>query len=209
MSPVPALSQKIIVVGKTGSGKSTLCNMLVQGDLYAKNIREVSDSASAVSYDVQVVDGRRWTACDTVGLGELYGQGTRMMDPATQLLVRVLKEGVSGFHYIAFVVQKGRLSTQENVELFNQFKATFYGAERNFVLVITHCHCENWVNKNRHTINEVFGDIPVVYCDFPFNLDEISQGRHDRVNALNDLEEQLRAIPRKPLVPALSIAMLW
>ncbi|KAG9062148.1 hypothetical protein KI688_006480 [Linnemannia hyalina] len=143
MSPLSAPSQKIIVVGKTGSGKSTLCNMLVQGDLYTKNIREVSDSAAGVSYDVQVVDGRHWTACDTVDLGELCGQGLGMVDPATQLLVRVLKEGEYGFHYIAFVVQKSRLSTQENVELFKLFKETFDGTERNFVLVITHCHSKN------------------------------------------------------------------
>ncbi|KAG0372049.1 hypothetical protein BGX24_000804 [Mortierella sp. AD032] len=209
MSPLLAPNQKIIVVGKTGSGKSTLCNMLVQGDLYTKNIREVSDSAAGVSYDVRVVDGRHWTACDTVGLGELCGKGPGMVDPAMQLLVRILKEGEYGFHYIAFVVQKGRLSTQENVELFELFKATFVGAEFNFVLVITHCYSENWINKNRRTINEVYGDIPVVHCDFPFDSNMVSQGQHDRVNGLNDLERQLRAIPRKPLVPTLSMAMLW
>ncbi|KAF8974136.1 hypothetical protein BGZ52_009647, partial [Haplosporangium bisporale] len=119
-----------------------------------------------------------------------------MVDPAVQLLARVLEEGEHGFHYIAFVVPKGRLSTQENVELFKLFKATFDGAERNFVLVITHCHSESWIIKNRHTINEVYGDIPVVHCDFPFNLETVSEGQQDRVNSLNDLERQLKAIPR-------------
>ncbi|KAF9331130.1 hypothetical protein BG006_005989 [Podila minutissima] len=207
MSSPSAPRQKMIVVGKTGSGKSTLCNMLVQGDLYTNNVRKVSDSAAGVSYDVEVVKGRHWTACDTVGLGELYSQGPGMVGPAMQLLVRVLKEGEHGFHYIAFVVQKGRLSTQENAELFKLFKATFDGAERNFVLVITHCHSESWITKNRHTIKEVYGDIPVVHCDFPFNSDTVSQGQHGRTNSLNDLERQLKAIPRWPVVPTLSMAM--
>ncbi|KAF9311838.1 hypothetical protein BG003_006903 [Podila horticola] len=173
-------TQKIIVVGKTGSGKSTLCNMLVQGGLYTENIREVSDSAAGVSYDVQVVGGRHWTACDTVGLGELYGQGPGMVDPAMQFLVRVLQEGEHGFHYIAFVVQKA----------VSPLRRT-----------------EEWITKNRHTIYEVYGDIPVVHCDFLFNSDTASQGHQDAVNSLNDLERQLKAIQRWPLVPTLSMVM--
>lgn len=75
------------------------------------------------------------------------------------------------------------------------------------MLVITHCHSEEWITKNRHTIYEVYGDIPVVHCDFLFNSDTASQGHQDAVNSLNDLERQLKAIQRWPLVPTLSMVM--
>ncbi|KAG0324046.1 hypothetical protein BG000_002363 [Podila horticola] len=162
--------------------------MLVQGDLYPENIREVSDSAAGVSYDVQVVGGRHWTACDTVVLGELYGQGPGMVDPAMQILVLVLQEGEHGFHYIAFVVQKAVSPLRRTSNYLN-------------------CLSEEWITKNRHTINEVYGDISVVHCDFPFNSDTVSQGHQDRVNSLNDLERQLKTIQWWSLVPTLSMVM--
>ncbi|GJJ78108.1 hypothetical protein EMPS_10467 [Entomortierella parvispora] len=195
--------QKIIFVGKTGSGKSTLCNMLVQGDLQKKNAREVSDNAAGVSCDIQLVQGRQWSACDTVGLGELQAKGAGVVDPALELLASALKAGQHGFHYIAFVVQKGRIA-QENAELFDLFKATFVGAESNFVLIFTHCHSAKWIIDNQLTIKSVYGDLPIVHCDFPFNQENIDEGREKRVNSLSELERQLSVIQRSPVVPTLS-----
>ncbi|GJJ78104.1 hypothetical protein EMPS_10463 [Entomortierella parvispora] len=198
-------NKKIIFVGKMGTGKSSLTNMLVQGDLFVKNIREVSDSAASVTSEVKVVDGRDWTACDTVGLGELQGKGDRSVDSAMGLLGRVLEEGQRGFHYIAYVVQQGRLKTMEQDELFKLFKSTFQGAEANFVLVVTHCPNPMWATRYQEIIKQTFGDIPVITCDFPFDADDTSYRRKERLESLSKLEAQLMALPRSPLLPVLSM----
>lgn len=198
-------TKKIIFVGKMGTGKSSLTNMLVQGDLYAQNIREVSDSAASVTSEVKVVDGRNWTACDTVGLGEMQGKGDKSVDPAMRILVRVLEEGQRGFHYIAYVIKQDRLQTKEHYELFELFKATFQGAEENFVLVVTHCPNPKWATNNREIITQTFGDIPVVTCDFPFDPEDISYRKQERLDSLTKFEAQLAALPRSPIVLKLSL----
>ncbi|KAF9901865.1 hypothetical protein EC991_005599 [Linnemannia zychae] len=197
-------NKKIIFVGKMGTGKSSLTNMLVQGDLYTQNIREVSDSAASVTSEVKVVDGRNWTACDTVGLGEMQGKGNDGADPAMRLLIRVLEEGQRGFHYIAYVIKQDRLQTKEHYELFDLFKATFQGAEENFILVVTHCPNPKWVVTNRDIITQTFGNIPVVTCDFPFDADDVSYRRQERLDSLPKFEAQLAALPRSPVFPKLS-----
>ncbi|KAF9378360.1 hypothetical protein CPC16_011346 [Podila verticillata] len=198
-------TKKIIFVGKMVTGKSSLTNMLVQGDLYAQNIREVSDSATSVTSEVKVVNGRNWTACDTVGLWEMQGKGEQSADPAMKLLVRVLEEGQRGFHYIAYVVKQERLQTKEHHQLFELFKSTFQGAENNFILVVTHCPNPKWVTNNREIITQTFGNIPVVTCDFPFDADDLSYRRQERLSSLPNFEAQLAALPRSLIVPKLSI----
>ncbi|KAF9346183.1 hypothetical protein BGX26_002328 [Mortierella sp. AD094] len=196
-------NKKIVFVGKTGAGKSSLTNMLVQGDLFDKNIRKVSNSADAVTAEVEVVDGRGWTVCDTVGLGELQGKGDSKKDEAMELLVRVLREGKLGFHYIAYVIKQDRLRTKEHAELFDLFKKTFAGAEKNFILVITHCK-EKWIEKNKTAISDTFGDLPVFTCDFPFDEDEAELDQDKRKESLRKLEKALSALELKPIAPKLS-----
>ncbi|KAG0001320.1 hypothetical protein BGZ80_006852 [Entomortierella chlamydospora] len=196
-------NKKIIFVGKMGVGKSSLTNMFVQGDLFKKNVREVSNSADAVTAEIEVVDGLGWTVCDTVGLGELQGKGDSKKDEAMDLLVRVLREGKLGFHYIAYVIKQGRLRTKEHAELFDLFKKTFAGAEKNFILIITHSK-ESWAEKNKTAISDIFGDIPVFTCDFPFDEDEAELDEHARKESLRKLVKGLSALELKPIAPKLS-----
>lgn len=179
--------------------------MLIQGDLYAQNIREVSDNVDSITPEVKVVDGRNWTACDTVGLAEMQGKGDQAADPAINLLVHILEEGQRGFHYIAYVIKQERLQTKEHHHLFELFKSTFEGAEDNFILVVTHCPNPKWVTNHRELITQTFGDIPVVTCDFPFDADDLLYRRQERLNSLPEFEAQLAALPRSPIVPKLSV----
>ncbi|KAG0306238.1 hypothetical protein BGZ98_002746 [Dissophora globulifera] len=105
-----------------GTGKSFLTNMLVQGDLYTKKIREVSDRAASVTAEVKVMDGRNGTACNTVGHDEMQDKGDQSLEPDMRLLVRVMEEGQLRFYYIAYVVKKERLQIKEHHELFKLFK---------------------------------------------------------------------------------------
>ncbi|KAF8900632.1 hypothetical protein BGZ58_006854, partial [Dissophora ornata] len=75
--------------------------MLVQGNLFAENRLEVSDSAAGVTSSVEAVDGRGWTVVDTVGLGETPGVGANGIPEAIELMARVAREGWTGYHLIA------------------------------------------------------------------------------------------------------------
>ncbi|KAF9331131.1 hypothetical protein BG006_005990 [Podila minutissima] len=177
--PTFPISKKIIFAGKMGVGKSSLCNMLVQGDLYHSNICEVSDSAASVTPMNKVVDGRGWTAIDTPGLGDVHDSTPRTSAEIianTKVLTRILNEGERGLHFIAYVVQRGRVQTEEQAQLFASFKTMFQGAEDNFVLIVTHCPSEKWAVTNRQVILDTFGTYPVVACNFPFDADDLTSG---------------------------------
>ncbi|KAF9111117.1 hypothetical protein BGX27_005376 [Mortierella sp. AM989] len=195
---------KMVLVGKTGAGKSTIANILVQGDLFKVNRLNVSNQAKGVTTSVEVVDGRDWTVVDTVGLGELQGLGAKGTDEATRLLIRVLKEGQMGFHHIAFVIEKGRVTTDEYKRLFELFKSTFAGAENNFLLIVTKCYEQQWITDNKAILNQTFGDLPVVYCDFPSGGRRPEQDKEDRLKSLESFEKQLARLNRRQVVPKLS-----
>ncbi|KAG0011170.1 hypothetical protein BGZ81_002364 [Podila clonocystis] len=198
-------TKKIIFVGTQRAGKSSLTNMLIQGDLYAQNIREVSYNIDSVTPEVKVVNGRNWTVCDTVGLSEMEAQGDQSAEPAMKLLVHMLEEGQRGFHYIAYVIRAERLQYEEHHCFFELLKSTFQGAEDNFILVVTHCPDSRWVTNNREFLAHIFGNIPIVNCDFPFDADDLSYQRKWRLIGLPRFEAQLAALPRSLIVPKLSI----
>ncbi|KAF9356299.1 hypothetical protein BGX26_005447 [Mortierella sp. AD094] len=191
-------TKKIILVGKSGVGKSTLCSMLLQGDLYSENAREISNGATSAT-DCQVLTGQKWTVCDTPGLGEMYDGTT---DTAIKPIVQVLQEERLAFHYIAYVIKQGRLSIKEHAEHFELFKSTFVGAEENFILIVTHCEDGEWIKENRDDIASVFGEkIPVTFCDFPFNAKNVEKGKQERLNHLSEFEDEVLSLENDAIVP--------
>ncbi|KAF9105378.1 hypothetical protein BGX27_009651 [Mortierella sp. AM989] len=203
-SPSP---QSIILIGKPGVGKSSIANMLTAGDIHEESNFEVSDNAASVTEGVLAVTGRnRWTAFDTVGLGQMEGNKDKL-NPALELIRKVLENGKPGFHHIAYVVKAGRLTTEEHQKLFSLFKATFAGAEDNFVIIVTHCTNEEWTTDNADAIQKVFGNVDVVHCDFPFkknNERSKDADREERMESLSKLERQLRDLNRRSIVPNMS-----
>ncbi|KAF9093006.1 hypothetical protein BGX27_001685, partial [Mortierella sp. AM989] len=138
--------RNIIFVGKSGTGKFTLCSMLLQGDLLSENIRQVSNGATSEDENKFHIDSREdWIVCDTPGLGELH-EGA--MDVAIEPIVQGMKESQIAYHHIAYVVKQGRLCAEEQGELFRIFKEMFKGSENNFILVITHCDDNEWIREN-------------------------------------------------------------
>ncbi|KAF8918797.1 hypothetical protein BGZ58_004777, partial [Dissophora ornata] len=200
-----ASNSRILLVGRSGTGKSSIGSMLVQGDLQQNSAFKINDSASGVTARVSTEQGRGWTVCDTVGLGELEGSGRQGSGKALAQLSDVLMNGRQGFHFIGYVIKQGRLSTEEHDKLFSLFKSTFAGAEANFVLIITHSTDPNWVLSNRGTIRSVFGDIPVVCCDFQYDPYNPSRHLNSRQESLQELERDLEKIRGSPTVPKLTL----
>lgn len=62
------LSQKFIVFGKTGNGKSTLCNVLSGTDIFAESGEMASMTKEHQAQHFNI-NGRRVTLVDTIGLG--------------------------------------------------------------------------------------------------------------------------------------------
>ncbi|KAF9105380.1 hypothetical protein BGX27_009653 [Mortierella sp. AM989] len=193
----------IILVGKTGTGKSSVFNMLVQGDMFKENQVDVSDKAQGVTTDITTGRGFGWAVTDTAGLGECGQGGTISTPEALEILGKTLRESRKGFHHIGFVIKKERLSTTEHKELFDMFNALFAGAEKNFVLIVTHCDYKEWLDDNRETIQEVFGTIPVIGCDFRYNKRCHWKDSDDRKENLASFVEDLKKLNTESIQPKL------
>ncbi|RGB26075.1 hypothetical protein C1646_747036 [Rhizophagus diaphanus] len=100
--------------GRTGCGKSSIANMLVQGDIYRNNNKfTIGHGAEGETVRVRSYFTEKYQVFDMVGLGE----------PSS--------------HQKAVKPRKGRI-TEEDVKMFKLFKETFKGGEKNFIIIITH-----------------------------------------------------------------------
>ncbi|CAG8804889.1 5079_t:CDS:2, partial [Gigaspora rosea] len=74
------------------------------------------------------------------------------------------------YNYICYVKRKERFIDDDRKK-FKEFKEIFNDCERNIVIIITHCK-QKWVNENRKTIEDYFGNYPMIGVDFPSNEDD-------------------------------------
>ncbi|KAF8979569.1 hypothetical protein BGZ46_005277 [Entomortierella lignicola] len=195
--------KNILVVGKSGSGKSTLCSMLLQRDLFSKNLRPINNSATS-STECEVVRGSRWTICDTPGLGDSYDDDDGKTDAALKPIVEALRNDPLKFHYIAYVVKQGRLCPKEHAEPFKLFKSTFADAEANFILIITHCEDSSWIVENKQGIIDIFGNMPITFCDFPFNPKQPEKRQDERLQSFTEFENDLLSFDNTAVLPLTS-----
>ncbi|XP_037026310.1 uncharacterized protein LOC119067440 [Bradysia coprophila] len=139
-------NKNVIVFGETGSGKSSLVNLLLRQDE-----AKVSDKAVGCTFNFKKYETPHFNLYDTVGLSE-GREGTLKQSQAIKQLVRLLKSLEEGVSLLVFVIEKGRIkkSMENNYRLFIEGICM---KKVPVVLGITHCEMENergqWWNENK------------------------------------------------------------
>ncbi|CAI2169209.1 7234_t:CDS:2 [Funneliformis geosporum] len=161
--PVIEMIEQISLVffGLTGQGKSSIANMMIQGDIYQKgNVFEINDGAVGASVSINFSENEYFKVFDTIGVGET-NSGSVPHKEAVKEIRNYFTTCKVPLNYIVYVKKKGRF-TEEDRTMFNLFKEIFEGCEKNFIIIITNCD-ERWIEKNKETLIKNFGeDYPTI-----------------------------------------------
>lgn len=111
----PTTKRTVLLMGRTGNGKSTIANVLVGASPQSPRFVE-SDMASSETgkhqVETVVVDGMELTVVDTMGIGDT----SKTKEEVCMALARAIVACKDGFHQLIFVV-RGRM-TEEEIEAF-------------------------------------------------------------------------------------------
>ncbi|KAG0583513.1 hypothetical protein KC19_3G142800 [Ceratodon purpureus] len=157
---------KILLCGRTGSGKSSVANMLVKGHLNHPLLFPTSSGVRGKTVSCQREECEDFVVVDTVGLGEAQ-QGSVTDDEARNMLYDFfVKISQERYNYFAYVHKWGKLDHLDG-ELWGFFQKAFVGAERNFVIIFTHCS-PTALEENLEDIKVAFeGCERYIPVDFP------------------------------------------
>ncbi|GBG68171.1 hypothetical protein CBR_g2723 [Chara braunii] len=223
----PILCKKAVVVlfGPAGVGKSTIANMLIQGDCrngIHENVFHVEDGPRPGTLRVQKGETHRWIVYDTVGLGGFTKQlGETLHGDATALspamlgveILSYLTSMKTSIDYFCFVVRAGRINELDK-SCAKLFKYFFETLETNFVVIATSTTSSTWIAEYG---NDVLRDlelsgIPIVGVDFPRSnpsFGDVEMARRNLSIRLRNREvlinflEQLPYHPRQPRIQSI------
>jgi len=186
-------SEKVIVFGMTGSGKSTIAQMLIRGELRSEAGCEIGSSARGVTKKIIESEGRGWHVTDTPGFGEAK-EGTVPTADAVKILKELILDICGIYSHFVYVVKFNRLNVYDE-KLWNFFRIIFRVAEDNFSVVIT--NCKNGLSESDMArLKKVFSGcsrfIPVDFCPIEVGDDELEdENIVDRKSHLKVLEDTL------------------
>jgi hypothetical protein len=142
---------RILVIGQTGAGKSSLVNLLA-----GKRVATVCDGANGCTFRFETYqcyyNGELFELIDTVGLNE-GSKGTVKPKDAMKMLIKFIKGNKRGFSCILFVMPKGRIteSFEKNHMLFCR---TLLNGQTPAILFLSHCESDEpmdtWIKKEEN-----------------------------------------------------------
>ncbi|HRQ45776.1 MAG TPA: GTPase domain-containing protein [Rhodocyclaceae bacterium] len=141
---------RVLVFGATGSGKTSLCNVLTGLTRPTDNdARGVTSKSHA--YVPFTVEGHRIELIDTVGLHEST-EGTVPADKAIIEIVELLKKAKDGFSLLIHVSRATRI-TKEHEDDYAFFVKKMTRGRIPVILAVAGCENEDsmgdWVERNR------------------------------------------------------------
>ncbi|CAG8500806.1 3566_t:CDS:1 [Funneliformis caledonium] len=171
---------RIVLFGLAGQGKSSIANMLIQGDIYdevkdhegnfqRRNAFKINDGAVGASVDLVCGANDVFEVYDTIGVGETVS-GSVPHNKAVNAIRNYFTICQVPLNYIAYVKKQGRF-TVEDRKMFQLFKNIFEGSDENFIIIITNSG-QRWVERNLNAIKKIFGDYPIIPVDFPWDEEE-------------------------------------
>ena len=153
----------VIVIGKTGAGKSTIANKILETSASnAKNQFRVSDTVlesvtkdvtakktllkteGDVYYTVQVVD--------TIGLFDTSALANcKSNDDTMKKIERYFRERLPGVNLILFVFKHGRWTNEEK-ETFKIFTSYFVGSEVSSISALVITGCDGYTREQKDKV---------------------------------------------------------
>ncbi|RGB37518.1 hypothetical protein C1646_756756 [Rhizophagus diaphanus] len=189
--------QSVLLFGRAGCGKSSIANMLVQGDIYQNNnVFTINESVEGETLNIHISCSEKYQVFDTVGLGGLETHPISRKNAIAEIR-NYFAWSKESLNYLFYVQKKGRICNEDK-KTFKLFKEIFKCGEKNFVIIITNSNPE-WVEKNLGAITENFGKYPIISVDFPLtdegeDDDTACNDKNKRVRSLQLLENKLSEI---------------
>ncbi|CAM6019466.1 unnamed protein product [Sphagnum balticum] len=189
---------KILLFGRTGSGKSTIANMLIKGNLDSPLLFETSSGIRGKTISFQREENDEYMVVDTVGFGEVERGTVSDVEARNRLYDFFTKINETGYNYFAFVCKWGKIDDLDD-HLWNFFKKAFEGVEQNFVLLFTKCQ-DSTLQANLEDVKDSFqGCRKFIAVDFPPGSkqkgSDPARARQDekiRARSLEHLQDELK-----------------
>jgi GTP-binding protein EngB required for normal cell division len=157
---------KILLFGRTGSGKSTIANIMIKGNLDNPLLFETSSWIQRKTIFFQKEKNEKYMVVDTVGFGETKQGTVNNLEARNRLYKFFTKINETGYNYFAYVHKWGKIN-EIDIHLWSFFKKAFEGVDQNFVILFTHCK-HSTLQENLEDVKASFdGCSRYIAIDFP------------------------------------------